>query len=110
MQNFDFEVTDSAVSRIIELAAKQSVVPILRVSVEGGGCSGFSYKYEFAESAFPDDFQITKNNVVILVDSLSQEFLSGSALDFIRTLGASHFLIKNPNATAKCGCGNSFAI
>ena len=117
--NFNFDITDSALNRINELALRQNISPILRISVEGGGCSGFSYKYELVvqpgdgnpvNQANSDDYSIAKDGVTILVDPLSQEFLSGSILDFIQTLGGSHFAVKNPNATAKCGCGNSFAI
>lgn len=117
-----FEITDSACNRIAELVHKESInsekiLIGLRVSVNGGGCSGFMYSYELVGDANPDDLIIEKESnfasgsfVKIIIDPVSYNFLDGSVLNFIQELGASYFQITNPNATAKCGCGNSFAV
>ncbi|MGI4775826.1 MAG: HesB/IscA family protein [Janthinobacterium lividum] len=104
-------VTDNVCKRIMELAQlNQNDNPILRVSIDGGGCSGFSYKYEFVDYIADDDYVKELDNIKIIVDRVSQQFLDGCQIDFIRELGSSRFEIKNPNAIANCGCGNSFAI
>lgn len=82
----------------------------LRISVNGGGCSGFQYKYEFVEKISADDLIITNGNAIVIVDEISAEYMKDSIIDHVETLGASHFQIKNPNASSKCGCGNSFNI
>ncbi|GAB4165835.1 MAG: iron-sulfur cluster assembly accessory protein [Rickettsiaceae bacterium] len=107
----ELQVTDSAIDRIAELISKDSQPQeALRVSVDGGGCSGFMYDYKLVASSNEDDFILEKGGVKILVDPISQQFLDGCTLDFIRELGSSYFQITNPKATAKCGCGNSFSI
>lgn len=104
-------VSDSACNRVSELIALAKEKKIaLRVSVDGGGCSGFMYNYELVSEINEDDFIVQKNNTQVIVDPLSQEFLDGCEIDFVRELGASYFQIKNPNATSKCGCGNSFSV
>jgi iron-sulfur cluster assembly accessory protein len=82
----------------------------LRVSVEGGGCSGFSYKYDLTDSAEDDDLRIERDGATVLVDPMSVEFLTGSVIDYVDELIGASFQIKNPNATAACGCGTSFSI
>ena len=82
----------------------------LRVSVEGGGCSGFSYKFDFADAANSDDLVIERDGARVLIDEMSLEFLSGSEIDYAKELIGSAFKINNPNATANCGCGTSFSI
>lgn len=104
-------VTDNAFKRageLIELEQKPNAV--LRVSVDGGGCSGFMYKYEIVTETADDDYIVEKNGIKIVVDPLSQQYMVGCTVDFVEELGSSYFEIKNPNATAKCGCGNSFSI
>ncbi len=106
-----FLISSSAVTQIKNLASVQNnAKSILRVMVESGGCSGFQYKYEFTDQLDKDDIMLTKDDVKVVVDSVSMEFLKGSELQFIKELGASYFKISNPNATAKCGCGNSFSV
>ena len=83
---------------------------MLRVSVEGGGCSGFQYKFGFETSAKPDDIRIEKGGISVLVDAVSAPLLAGSELDYVTELLGSSFQIKNPNATASCGCGTSFSV
>ncbi len=107
------EVTERGSQRIAELIKLEGNLELaLRVAVEGGGCSGFKYKYELVpiQTITRDDHVIEKNNVKIIVDSLSGQFIAGCIVDFVEELGNSYFEIKNPNATAKCGCGNSFSI
>ena len=82
----------------------------LRVSVEGGGCSGFSYKYDLTNTLESDDIQIERDGAIVLVDSMSVEFLKGSIIDYVDELIGASFQIKNPNATVSCGCGTSFSI
>jgi len=102
------EITESAAKRICFLANGGNK---LRVSVEGGGCSGFQYKYEFfTGDSNPDDIILEKDGAIVVIDSISMEFLKGSKLNFVEELGASYFEIKNPNASSGCGCGNSFSI
>ncbi len=107
----DFGITENAAKRIAELLKKEENTGArLRISVEGGGCSGFQYNFEFDTSYNDDDNVVEKDGVELIIDNTSMEFLSGSALDYIETLGAAHFEIKNPNASATCGCGNSFSV
>jgi iron-sulfur cluster assembly accessory protein len=105
-----FSVSANAFRRLAVLLQDEPQGSKLRVAVDGGGCSGFQYRYEFTQEKTDDDFVISENGIEVLIDSVSQEFVKGSVLDFIETLGESHFSIKNPNATANCGCGNSFAV
>lgn len=105
------EVSDSAarrVKRIIEAEGKGDLK--LRVSVAGGGCSGFQYNFALDDKAEPDDIQIEKDGVTVVVDGMSLMYVLGSRLDFIEDLTGSYFRMSNPNATASCGCGTSFAI
>ena len=83
---------------------------MLRVSVEGGGCSGFSYKFDFAREANSDDTIIELDGAQVAIDEMSMEFLAGSEIDFSTELIGSAFKINNPNATAACGCGTSFSV
>ena len=82
----------------------------LRVSVEGGGCSGFQYKFDFADAPEDDDTILERDGARVLIDSVSLEFLEGSEIDYARELIGSAFKIKNPNAVAACGCGTSFSV
>ena len=95
------------INAIMEKMGKQDY---LRVAVEGGGCSGFSYKFDFADAANDDDLLIERDGARVLIDEMSLEFLSGSEIDYANELIGSAFKINNPNATANCGCGTSFSI
>lgn len=106
----DVTLTASAAKRINAILAKQDGAAYLRVSVEGGGCSGFSYKFDFAPSANADDSIIERDGARILIDEMSLEFLKGSEIDFSTELIGAAFKINNPNATAACGCGTSFSV
>jgi iron-sulfur cluster assembly accessory protein len=103
-------VSERAAKRIAEIAAGEPGTPLLRVSVEGGGCSGFSYKFDLVPASEPDDLVIERAGARVLVDPVSLEYLSGSEIDFVDDLIGSSFKVHNPNATASCGCGTSFAI
>ena len=100
----------SAEAQINAIMAKQGKDQYLRVAVEGGGCSGFQYKFEFADSPNDDDIILKKDGAKILIDEISVGFLEGSEIDYARELIGSAFKIHNPNAVAACGCGTSFSI
>jgi iron-sulfur cluster assembly protein len=106
----DVTLSASAAKRINAILAKQDDANYLRVSVEGGGCSGFSYKFDFANGQNPDDALIERDGAKVLIDEMSLEFLSGSEIDFSTELIGAAFKINNPNATAACGCGTSFSV
>lgn len=104
-------VTDAAIARIEQIIVAENNLNLkLRIAVDGGGCSGFQYIYELTEIVEPDDMVIEHNKVTLLIDSVSKEFITGSVLDFVKELGSSYFQIKNPKASTRCGCGNSFAV
>ena len=103
-------VTERAARRIAEIAAADPETPNLRVSVEGGGCSGFSYKFDLVSGQQPDDIVIAREGAKVLIDEVSLGYLVGSEIDFVDDLIGQSFRIRNPNATASCGCGTSFSI
>jgi len=107
----NFDVSQSAALRISELLENELKNKIaIRVSVDGGGCSGFMYNYNLIDRINDDDFVLEKYGIKIAIDPLSQQFLEKCKLEFIEELGSAYFQISNPNATAKCGCGNSFNV
>lgn len=106
----DVSLTASAAKRINAILAKQDGADFLRVSVEGGGCSGFSYKFDFAKEANSDDLLVERDGARVLIDEMSLEFLRGSEIDFSTELIGAAFKISNPNATSACGCGTSFSV
>jgi iron-sulfur cluster assembly accessory protein len=103
-------VTDRAARRIAEIIAVEAAPKMLRVSVEGGGCSGFQYKFDLVSAPNADDVVIEKPGAQVLIDPTSLEYLGGSVIDFVDDLIGASFKINNPNATASCGCGTSFSI
>lgn len=103
-------VTDRAASRIREILAAEPGKRALRVSVNGGGCSGFQYGFELEDMRNDDDLVIERNGATVLIDSTSLVYLSGSQIDFVDDLIGQAFKITNPNATSSCGCGTSFSI
>jgi iron-sulfur cluster assembly accessory protein len=103
-------VSASAARRIGEIAATQPDAPILRISVEGGGCSGFQYKYALVSAGDADDVVIERAGARVVIDPISLGFLGGSEIDFVDDLMGAAFKIRNPNATASCGCGTSFTV
>ena len=100
----------SAAARVAVIAGKQGKPAILRLSVEGGGCSGFQYKFGLADSPQGDDLVIEQDGVRLLVDAISLDLVAGSEVDYIESLGGAAFKVTNPNAASGCGCGSSFAI
>ncbi|HRY07844.1 MAG TPA: iron-sulfur cluster insertion protein ErpA [Hyphomicrobiaceae bacterium] len=103
-------LTESAARRINEIIAAEPKAKILRISVEGGGCSGFQYKFDLVESAAGEDLVLERSGAKVVIDPVSLQFLGGSQIDFVDDLMGASFQIKNPNATASCGCGTSFSI
>jgi iron-sulfur cluster assembly accessory protein len=104
------DVTDAAASRIASIVARETGKSALRVSVEGGGCSGFSYKFDLVDHRKDDDVAIEKNGATVLIDELSLVYMGGSVIDFVDDLMGQSFQIRNPNAVASCGCGTSFSV
>ncbi len=103
-------LTESAARRISEIVAGEPRTKILRISVEGGGCSGFQYKFDLVETAAGDDLVLERSGAKVVIDPVSLQFLGGAEIDFVDDLMGASFQIKNPNATASCGCGTSFSI
>jgi iron-sulfur cluster assembly accessory protein len=103
-------VSDRAARRIADIIAGEPGNTMLRVSVEGGGCSGFQYRFDLTTEREPDDLAIDKGGVTVLVDSVSQTYMEGSEIDYADELIGAAFKVKNPNATASCGCGTSFSL
>jgi iron-sulfur cluster insertion protein len=103
-------LSDNAAKRILHLLGKEPAGSVLRLAVDGGGCSGFQYRYEFTTKIESDDNKIEKNGAVVIIDNTSKELLKDSELDFIENLSGEYFEVKNPHATARCGCGNSFSV
>ncbi len=100
----------SAAARVATIAAKQDKPAILRLSVEGGGCSGFQYKFGLADAPEADDIIAETEGVKLLVDSVSLGLLEGSVVEYVESLGGAAFRVSNPQAASGCGCGSSFAI
>ena len=103
-------ISDAAARRIASILGTSPEKQALRVSVEGGGCSGFSYKFDLVEDQQDDDLVLEKDAARVLIDQLSLVYMDGSEIDFVDNLLGQSFQIKNPNAVASCGCGTSFSI
>ncbi len=103
-------LTETAARRINEIVAGEPRNKLLRVSVEGGGCSGFQYKFDLVDERADDDTVLERDGATVLIDPVSLGFLEGSEIDFVDELIGASFQIRNPNATASCGCGTSFSI
>jgi iron-sulfur cluster insertion protein len=105
-------ITDSASSRIAALvSAEKSELPLkLRISVSGGGCSGFQYHFILDDAVLEDDVIFEKNNTAVIIDSISLGLLSDAVINYVEDLTSAQFVIENPNATSSCGCGNSFSM
>ncbi|MDQ0512297.1 HesB/IscA family protein [Ancylobacter amanitiformis] len=103
-------VTASATRRIAEILKGEPPESVLRVSVEGGGCSGFQYKFDITTAREADDILLGDEAARVVIDPVSLEYMSGSQLDFVDDLIGASFRINNPHATASCGCGTSFAL
>lgn len=103
-------LTPAAAKRVAAIAAKQSRPAVLRLSVEGGGCSGFQYRFDLADNAEADDLVSETDSVRLVVDPVSLDLVAGGVVDFVESLGGSAFRVENPNAVAGCGCGSSFGV
>ena len=106
----DVTLTPSAAKRLREIAAAQGRDVMLRVAVDGGGCSGFQYRFDLVDTAEPDDLKIERDGSAALVDEISLVLLKGSEIDFVDELAGAEFKVRNPNAKSSCGCGVSFSI
>lgn len=103
-------LTPSAAARVAWIAQRQAKPAVLRLSVEGGGCSGFQYKFDLADAPDAEDSVSETDGVRLVVDPVSLDLVSGSVVDFVESLGGAAFKVENPNAAAGCGCGSSFGI
>ena len=103
-------LTDAAAARVGAIAQKQGKPAVLRLSVEGGGCSGFQYKFDLADQPEAEDSVSENSGVRLIVDPVSLDLVAGSVVDFVESLGGAAFRVENPNAAAGCGCGSSFGI
>jgi len=103
-------LSPSAAARVATIATKQGKPAILRLAVEGGGCSGFQYQFGLADAPDGDDIVTETDGVRLVVDPVSLELVAGCVVDFVESLGGAAFRVENPNAVAGCGCGSSFAI
>jgi iron-sulfur cluster assembly accessory protein len=106
----DIILTENAARRVAAIAARQSKPAILRLSVDGGGCAGFTYRFELAEAAEGDDAVAETAGATLVVDPVSLDLVRGSAVDFVEDLGGAAFRVTNPNAASGCGCGSSFSV
>jgi iron-sulfur cluster assembly accessory protein len=103
-------LSESAARRIKEIVSAEQGKSALRVSVEGGGCSGFSYKFDLDNEPGEDDIVLERDDAKVLIDQVSLVYMAGSEIDFVDNLMGQAFQIKNPNAVASCGCGTSFSV
>lgn len=109
MSEASITISSRAARRIVEILRAEDAT-LMRVSVEGGGCSGFQYKFDLINEGAPDDILIERDGAKVVVDPVSAGFVQGAEIDFVDDLIGSAFKIKNPNVTAACGCGTSFSI
>lgn len=104
-------LTEAAAARVAAIATRQGGVPaILRLSVEGGGCAGFQYRFGLETQIAPEDLTTETGGVKLVVDPVSLDLLEGSEVDFVESLGGASFQVRNPNAASGCGCGTSFSV
>ena len=110
MSDTSITLSDRAVRRIADLLRVEDATTLFRVSVEGGGCSGFQYRFDIVRDTAPDDLRIERDGARVVVDPVSLGFLQAAEIDFVDDLIGSQFKIINPNVTAACGCGTSFSV
>jgi iron-sulfur cluster insertion protein len=110
MTSTDLTLSPAAAQRIRAIGAAEGRPLMLRVGVEAGGCSGFSYQFELVEAGEPDDLTIERDGAAAVVDEMSLALLKGSEIDFVDELAGAEFRVRNPNAKSSCGCGVSFSI
>jgi iron-sulfur cluster insertion protein len=110
MTTTELTLSPAAAKRIQAIGAREGRPVMLRVAVEGGGCSGFQYQFDLVDEAQPDDLKIERDGAAALVDVVSLALLKGSEIDFVDELAGAEFRVRNPNAKSSCGCGVSFSI
>ena len=110
MSEPQISLTENAAKRVAWIAARQDKPAILRLAVDGGGCAGFTYKFELAPEPESEDEVVETDGVKLVVDPVSLELVKGSAVDFVEDLGGATFRVTNPNAQSGCGCGSSFSV
>ena len=110
MTTTEISLSPAAAQRILAIGQAEGRDVMLRVAVEGGGCSGFQYQFDLVDQAEPDDLRIERDGAAALVDEMSMVMLKGSVIDFVDELASAEFKIRNPNAKSSCGCGVSFSI
>lgn len=104
-------LSEAAARRVAQMAERKGQPGLkLRLAVDGGGCSGFTYRFSLEDSAQPDDVASETGGVTLIVDAMSLPLLEGAEVDYVESLGAASFQVKNPNASSGCGCGSSFAV
>jgi iron-sulfur cluster insertion protein len=111
MEILTFDISDNAAARIKHLLQLEQHATMLRITVNGGGCSGFKYDFSFVKAHDDEDHLFRHNDAIVVIDHMSlSNFMQNATLDYVEDLTGAAFVIKNPNSSAKCGCGNSFAI
>ena len=110
MTTTELTLSSAAARRLHEIGAAEGKPIMLRIAVEGGGCSGFQYQLDLVDEAQPDDLRIERDGVAALIDEMSLVMLKGSEIDYVDELAGAEFKIRNPNAKSSCGCGVSFSI
>ena len=110
MSDPEITLTENAARRVALIADRQSKPAVLRLAVDGGGCAGFTYKFELADGADAEDTVAETAGVKLVVDPMSLDLVRGSAVDFVEDLGGAAFKVTNPNAQSGCGCGSSFSV
>ena len=110
MEENQFRISESAAVQIGKILATEADGACLRVAVQGGGCSGFSYVFSIDAKQTAEDLVVSRDGVTVLVDDMSLQYMQGSEIDWVDDLIGASFQIKNPNATANCGCGTSFSV
>ncbi len=110
METQSLSLSTSAAARVAAIASKQAKPPILRLGVEGGGCSGFQYTFGLTEALEPEDIVTETDGVRLVVDPVSLELVAGCVVDYVESLGGAAFRVENPNAASGCGCGSSFSV
>jgi len=110
MTDFAIDLSPSAAKRVAAIAGRQGKPAILRLSVDGGGCSGFQYKFDLAGAVDDEDVSASRDGVTLVVDPMSLDLVRGATVDFVESLGGAAFRVTNPNAASGCGCGSSFSV
>ncbi|MFN9928276.1 MAG: iron-sulfur cluster insertion protein ErpA [Phenylobacterium sp.] len=110
MPTTDLTLSESAARRLHAIANREGRPLMLRVAVDGGGCSGFQYQFDLVDAAEPDDLKVERDGAAAVVDVISLALLKGSEIDYVDELAGAEFRVRNPNAKSSCGCGVSFSI